>query len=147
MRIQLDFSQYYTLKHCLAFLRFLPIRTKRSQRERTRELFLDARDAWRGALEDEIETETRAIFPAAAYLDVEVYNDELGGPRGRLIAVNTDAGAAADDHHAINEILADLLNDWATTANVDSTKIYFSMLPDLGQPAKMKGLSWVMRAL
>ncbi|WP_055752604.1 MULTISPECIES: hypothetical protein [Frankia] len=102
----------------------------RLPRERAREAFLDARDVLRIVLEDEIEAETRAACPVATDLDVEVYNDELGEPRGRLVAVNTDAGTADDERDALVELLAELLDEWATTANVDSTEIVFRLLPE-----------------
>jgi hypothetical protein len=118
-----------TLRH-LRIRRFLRPSDTLSPRERAREAFLDARDALRAVLEDEIEAATRAECPAATDLDVEVYTDELGGPRGRLIAVNTDCGTADDKHHALVELLAELLDEWATTANVDSINIMFRPLPD-----------------
>ncbi len=102
----------------------------RSRREQAREAFWDARDVLRIVLEDEIETETRALCPAATDLDVEVYTDELGEPRGRLNAVNTHSGAADDHHDALVERLAEPLDEWATTANVDSTEIVFRPRPE-----------------
>jgi hypothetical protein len=101
-----------------------------TRREQAREAFFDARDALRIVLEDEIEAEARAECPAATDLDVEVYNDELGEPRGRLISVNTDAGTADDQHDAIAERIAELLDEWAVVADVDSTEIVFRPLPD-----------------
>ncbi|ABW11998.1 hypothetical protein Franean1_2568 [Parafrankia sp. EAN1pec] len=101
-----------------------------SRREQAREEFLDARDALRIVLEDGIEADTRAVCPAAENLQVEVYADELGEARARLIAVLTDGSTDDDARDALAESLADLLDEWATTANVDSTEIVFRQLPE-----------------
>ncbi|ABD11087.1 hypothetical protein ThrDRAFT_03676 [Frankia casuarinae] len=102
----------------------------RSLRERARDVFLDARDALRMVLEDDIEAETRTECPAASELEVEVYTDELGEARARLITVLTDDGTADDARDVLAESLADLLDEWATTANADSTEIVFRQLPE-----------------
>lgn len=101
-----------------------------SRREQAREEFLDARDALRIVLEDDIEADTRAVCPAAENLQVEVYADELGEARARLIAVLTNGGTDDDARDALAESLGDLLDEWATTANVDSTEIVFRQLPE-----------------
>jgi hypothetical protein len=120
--------------HRLPRKRFLRIRRcappdTRSLRERARDVFLDARDALRMVLEDEIEAETRAECPAASWLEVEVYTDELGEARARLIAVLTDDVTASDDLDAVAESISELLDEWATTANVDNTEIVFRQHP------------------
>jgi hypothetical protein len=94
-----------------------------------RETFLDARDGLRAVLEDLIEDATRAVCPAATDVDVEVYTDELGEHRGRLIAVNTDTGTVPDDDEDEDDRIVELLDEWATTANTDSDNIYFRELP------------------
>jgi hypothetical protein len=94
-----------------------------------RSAFLDARDALRALLEDLIEVETRAVCPTATDLAVEVYSDELGGPRGRLITVNTVGPAGQQGADSVAERIADLLHEWATTADADSTEIVFSGTP------------------
>ncbi len=101
-----------------------------SPREQARKTFLDARDALRTVLEDEIEAETRAACPAATDLDVEVYHDELGETRGRLVAVNTAVGTADKQQDALAERLAELLDEWATVVEVASIEIVFRPLPE-----------------
>ncbi|MCM3883149.1 hypothetical protein [Frankia sp. R82] len=93
-------------------------------------MFVDARDALRRVLEDEIENETRAVCPAATGVAVEIYIDELGEPRGRLIAVTTAAGSTEDQNEHLVELLAGPLDEWATTAHVASTDIRFHLQPE-----------------
>ncbi|WP_200931477.1 hypothetical protein [Frankia sp. R43] len=95
-----------------------------TSRERAREVFLDARDALRAVLEDDIEAGTRATCPAATHLDVETYHDELDEPRGRLLRVHMDTGPADDHLGTLGEALADLLDEWATVANADSEIVF-----------------------
>jgi len=107
------------------------------RREQVRDAFLDARDELRAVLEDLIEGETRAVCPAATDLDVEVYADELGEPRGRLIAVNTDEdeGVTGEQEDTVRDQLVELLDEWAVTANADSVNICFRQLPAQLRPA------------
>jgi len=107
------------------------------RREQARNAWLDARDILRAILEDQIEEATRVLCPDATDVDVEVYSDELGEPRGRLITVNTAAGGTAPDdvEDAVRDRLVDLLDEWATTANVDCTNICFRQLPTPPPPA------------
>lgn len=93
-----------------------------------REAFFDTRNVLRAVLEDLIEAETRAVHKTAADLTVEVYNDELAEPRGRLVTVNT-AGQADQPDDALAERIADLLDEWAVAADTDCTEIVFSVLP------------------
>jgi len=102
-----------------------PYTLAQRRHEQVRDAFLDARDALRAVLEDLIEGETRKACPAASDLDVEVYTDELGEPRGRLIAVNTEAGPVDEHEDEVREEIAELLDEWAVTANADSTNICF----------------------
>ncbi|ONH53005.1 hypothetical protein CcI49_32830 [Frankia sp. CcI49] len=110
--------------------RWAPPLDPRSRREHARDVFVDARDALRMVLEDDIETATRTECPSATGLEVEVYADELGEARARLIAVLTDDGSTENVRDMLVESLADLLDEWATTANADSTEIVFRSLPE-----------------
>ncbi|TCJ34673.1 hypothetical protein [Parafrankia sp. BMG5.11] len=109
--------------------RWAPPLDPRSRRERARDMFVDARDALRMVLEDDIEAETRTECPSTTGLVVDVYADELGEARARLIAVLADDGSTGDVRDVLAESLADLLDEWATTANADSTEIVFRPLP------------------
>jgi hypothetical protein len=111
----------------LAHRRETPYERARRRREQVRETFLDARDELRAVLEDLVEEQTRAVCPDATGLEVEVYNDELGEPRGRLLAVETDGAPTDEQHDAVTDRVSELLDEWATVANVDSTEIYFRL--------------------
>ncbi|WP_096336104.1 hypothetical protein [Pseudofrankia asymbiotica] len=114
-----------------------PYARAQRRREQVHDAFLDARDELRAVLEDLIEGETRAVCPAATDLDVEVYADELGEPRGRLIAVNTDEDEEVTDEQedTVRDQIVELLDEWAVTANADSVTICFRQLPALPRPA------------
>jgi hypothetical protein len=105
------------------------------RREQVRDAFLNARDEWRQLVEILIEAETRAVCPAATELEVEIYTDELGEPRARLVTIVTDEGSADEDEQAVTEQISELLDEWSIVADPDTTDITFSLPAGPPRPA------------
>jgi hypothetical protein len=86
--------------------------------------FYDARKRLRLAVEGALDDTVRGIAPGATALEVEVYEGDLGGLRGRLTGVegsDVDLQVLRDD-----EEFDRLLDEWATVADPTTTTITVS---------------------
>jgi hypothetical protein len=99
------------------------------RRERVRVAFGNARDRFRAAVEDVVEVETRALCPRATGLEVEIYVDELGGPRARLVSVNADEAVPDEQEEIVRQVIGGPPDEWAVAADPDTVEIFFRALP------------------
>jgi hypothetical protein len=101
-----------------------------SARREAREDYEDARNHLLILLEDAIAARTWTLCPTADRLDVEIYKDSLGRPRGQLLAVRGVGDVVLDGQgDTVAARIGELLDDWASVADPDSVGIYLGTQP------------------